>query len=62
MASAATWGDVFGDLDVRTLDHDERLGLINERIQHTLQGKSWAALAAGEEGQFAWDAAVRTGA
>src|SRR5690606_23799983 len=60
MASAATWDDVFGDLDVRTLDRDERLDLINERIQHTLQGKSWAALAAGEEGQLAWDAAVRT--
>lgn len=55
-----SWDDVFGDLDVRTLDHDERLDLINDRIVHTLQGKSWAALSAGKEGQLAWDAAVRT--
>lgn len=55
-----TWDDVFGDLDVRTLDHDERLDLINDRIARTLQGKTWAAKTAGEEGELAWDGAVRT--
>lgn len=56
----ASWDDVFGDLDVRTLDHDERLDFINAEIERALAGKSWAALSAGEEGQLAWDAAIRT--
>lgn len=60
MAAVLNWDDIFGDLDVRTLDHDQRLDLINQHIGRTLQGKSWAALTAGEEGQLAWDAAVRT--
>lgn len=55
-----SWDDVFGDLDVRVLDHDQRLDWINERIVRTLRGKEWAALSAGEEGQLGWDAAVRT--
>lgn len=55
-----TWDDVFGDLDVRVLDHDQRLDWINDRIHRTLRGKDWAALSAGEEGQLAWDAAIRT--
>lgn len=42
------------------LDHDQRLDWINDRIHRTLRGKDWAALSAGEEGQLAWDAAVRT--
>lgn len=60
MNAGATWDDVFGDLDVRTLDHDERLDLINAEIERTLRGKTWAALAAGDEGALAWDAAIRT--
>lgn len=56
----ASWDDVFGDLDVRRLDHDERLELINNRIVDALEGKTWAAKSAGEEGELAWDAAVRT--
>lgn len=56
----ANWDDVFGDLDVRLLDADQRLDWINKRIHRTLRGKDWAALSAGEEGQLAWDAAVRT--
>lgn len=55
-----SWDDVFGDLDVRTLDHDERLDFINAEIERALAGKSWAALSAGEEGHLAWDAAIRT--
>ncbi len=54
------WDDVFGDLDVRTLAPEERLDFINAEIERALNGKSWAALSAGEEGQLAWDAAVRT--
>ena len=60
MEGQASWDDIFGDLDVRTLDHDERLDLINAEITRTLRGKSWAALSAGEEGHLAWDAAIRT--
>ncbi|MDQ1138442.1 hypothetical protein QE410_003241 [Microbacterium sp. SORGH_AS 1204] len=56
----ASWDDVFGDLDVRTLDHDQRLDLINDRIVAALEGKTWAAKSAGEEGELAWDAAIRT--
>lgn len=55
-----SWDDVFGDLDVRTLNHGERLDFINAEIARALTGKSWAALSAGEEGHLAWDAAVRT--
>jgi len=55
-----SWDDVFGDLDVRVLDADQRLDWINKRIQRTLRGRAWTALSAGEEGQLAWDAAVRT--
>lgn len=60
MPDEVSWDDVFGDLDVRVLDHDQRLDWINARIHQTLRGKEWAALSAGEEGQLAWDAAVRT--
>ncbi len=60
MSDLLSWDDVFGDLDVRVLDHDERLDLINDRIYRTLQGKSWAAKTAGEEGELAWGAAVQT--
>lgn len=60
MSDLLSWDDVFGDLDVRVLDHDERLDLINDCIYRTLQGKSWAAKTAGEEGELAWDAAVQT--
>lgn len=60
MPDESSWDAVFGDLDVRVLDHDQRLDWINERIHRTLRGKDWAALSAGEEGQLAWDAAVRT--
>lgn len=60
MPDEVSWDDVFGDLDVRVLDHDQRLDWINDRIHRTLRGKDWAALSAGEEGQLAWDAAVRT--
>lgn len=55
-----SWDDVFGDLDVRTLDHDERLDFINAEIERALAGRSWAAISAGEEGHLAWDAAIRT--
>lgn len=60
MPDEVSWDDVFGDLDVRVLDHDQRLDWINDRIHRTLRGKNWAALSAGEEGQLAWDAAIRT--
>lgn len=60
MPDEVSWDGVFGDLDVRVLDHDQRLDWINARIHQTLRGKEWAALSAGEEGQLAWDAAVRT--
>lgn len=60
VSETLSWDDVFGDLGIRTLDHDERLDLINDRIRRTLQGKSWAAKTGGEEGELAWDAAVRT--
>lgn len=60
MSDLLSWDDVFGDLDVRVLDHDERLDLINDCIYRTLQGKSWAAKTAGEEGELAWGAAVQT--
>lgn len=60
MSDEVRWDDVFGDLDVRVLDRDQRLDWINDRIHRTLHGKDWAALSAGEEGQLAWDAAVRT--
>lgn len=60
MSDEVSWDDVFGDLDVRVLDHDLRLDWINDRIHRTLRGKDWAALSAGEEGQLAWDAAVQT--
>ncbi|MGV7586331.1 hypothetical protein PJI74_01185 [Mycobacterium kansasii] len=56
----ASWDDVFGDLDVRVLNAEQRLDWINKRIHRTLRGKDWAALSAGEEGQLAWDAAVQT--
>ncbi|SIJ41150.1 Uncharacterised protein [Mycobacteroides abscessus subsp. bolletii] len=56
----ASWDDVFGDLDVRVLDHDQRLDWINKRIHQTLRGKDWAVLSVGEEGRLAWDAAVQT--
>lgn len=59
MPDEVSWDDVFGDLDARVLDHDQRLYWINKRIQQTLRGKDWAAISAGEEGQLAWDAAVR---
>lgn len=55
-----SWDDVFGDLDVRTLDEDERLDLINSHIRRALCGKLWTAYSAGEEGQLAWEAAVQT--
>lgn len=60
MSDEVSWDDVFGDLDVRVLDHDQRLDWINDGIHRTLRGKDWAALSGGEEGQLAWDAAVRT--
>ncbi|SLH42450.1 Uncharacterised protein [Mycobacteroides abscessus subsp. massiliense] len=60
MSDEVSWDDVFGDLDVRVLDRDQRLDWINKRIHQTLRGKDWAALSAGEEGQLAWEAAVRT--
>lgn len=60
LSGEASWDDVFGDLDVRVLDHGQRLDWINDRIHRTLRGKNWAALSAGEEGQLAWDAAMRT--
>lgn len=60
MSGEVSWDDVFGDLDVRVLDHDQRLDWINKRIHQTLRGKDWAAISAGEEGQLAWEAAVRT--
>jgi hypothetical protein len=60
VSNEASWDDVFGDLDVRVLDADQRLDWINLRIRRTLQGKDWVAFSAGEEGQLAWDAAVQT--
>lgn len=45
---------------MRTLSRDERLDLVNDRIVDALEGKTWAAKSAGEEGELAWDAAVRT--
>lgn len=60
MSDEVSWDDVFGDLDVRVLDRDQRLDWINQRIHRTLRGKDWAVHSAGEEGQLAWDAAVRT--
>ncbi|RIR77102.1 hypothetical protein D2E65_16115 [Mycobacteroides abscessus] len=60
MSGEVSWDDVFGDLDVRVLDHDQRLDWINKRIHQTLRGKDWAAISAGEEGQLAWEAAIRT--
>lgn len=60
MSREASWDDVFGDLDMRVLDHSQRLDWINDRIHRTLRGKNWAALSAGDEGQLAWDAALRT--
>lgn len=60
MSDEVSWDDVFGDLDVRVLDRDQRLDWINKRIHQTLRGKDWAAISAGEEGQLAWEAAVRT--
>jgi hypothetical protein len=55
-----SWDDVFGDLDVRTLDHDERLDFLNTEIERTLAGKAWAALSGGDEAQLVWDAAIRS--
>lgn len=60
MSGEASWDDVFGDLDMRVLDRGQRLDWINDRIHRTLRGKNWAALSAGDEGQLAWDAAMRT--
>jgi len=53
------WDDVFGGLDARTLDHDQRLNFINAKIANTLGAKNWAAMSGGEETQLVWDAAVR---
>ena len=53
------WDEVFGGLDARTLDHDQRLEFINGKIETALAGKTWTALSGGEEGQLVWDAAVR---
>lgn len=55
----ATWDDVFGSLDARTLDHDQRLDFINERIERALRGKTWAAMSGGDEGRLSWDAAIQ---
>lgn len=60
MSDEVSWDDVFGDLDVRVLDHNQRLDWINDRIHRTLHGKGWEALSADEEVQLARDAAVRT--
>lgn len=49
MSDEVSWDDVLGDLDVRVLDHDQRLNWIHR----TLQDKDWAAFSAGEEGQLA---------
>jgi len=54
-----SWDGVFGGLDARTLDHDERLDFINTRIERALAGKTWAILSGGEETQLVWDAAIR---
>ncbi|WP_417219623.1 hypothetical protein [Arthrobacter sp.] len=55
-----SWDEVFGDLDVRTLDPDQRLDLVDKWISEALTGKSWAALSGGDEAQLVWDAAVRS--
>jgi len=54
-----SWDEVFGSLDARTLDHDERLDFVNSKIELALAGKSWTILSGGEETQLVWDAAIR---